>query len=207
MKVTLNMLVICVVAVSAYSQTTKTTQANPLLQGLLTQKKSVPIKPLSPSLKMNLVKSLLRNRPSPQKLESASLAPSVTLSVANPVSNGSFLKFSLPFFVSPSANIAEFKASNSQPNAGVMIFFKAPVEGTYALDFATTGVDGGSLSSIIWNCSAAFGSTQAFTLNQTEGHTIFLAESPAGLNVFQLNGDKANWDFQSVEISQFKMGN
>ena len=181
------------------------------LRKLATTKKIVIVKPLARDAKLARIKPFFNNAADVKKLDSSTILDKVTLSVAAPVNNGSFLKFNLAAQISPRENDAFFEPLQNQEGAnGVLVGFKVAEAGAYVFDFSTHIYDvGPGDSPVVFHFGNLFGiDRQDINISKNDGHTIFLAQNvAAGMTYFFLTGDKASWDFYSVNISQLKLSN
>jgi hypothetical protein len=210
MRSIIAVVVLSLAAVAGNAQVTRTPVTNSELQKMAATKKVVVVEPLQQEEKLNRVRELMKGRIRPLALKNLTLAPTYTMSVGNPVKDANdFLKFVLPWQVSPLENLASFQDVSKVGQSGVFIFFNAPSDGFYVLDFVTDLYTAFPSSPVTLNLTGYMDNesqNQTLTKNGVQ-HIIFVSKQvKTGLNWYFLSGVKTDWIFHSVDISQFVVG-
>ena len=208
MRSTFTSILLLIAVVTASAQITRKTSISPDLKKLAAPGKVTAVKPLTRDAKLLRVKSLIGGQVTAKALSSSTLNQPVTLSVGSPVNGSGSLKFNLAGQVSPKENAAFFQKSQGNSESGVLVAFNAPSAGTYIFDFSTTTYEASSGSPVAFHFKGIFNLTdQQVSVAKDDGHLIFLTKDmTAGWNYMFLTGEKASWEFYSVDITQFKIG-
>jgi hypothetical protein len=208
MKSTIALALLCLAAVSGNAQVKKPPVSNIELQRMGTAKKIVVVAPLQPEVKLNRVRSLLKGKVKPLTLNVSTLADPLVLSVASPVKDANnYLKLVLARQVSAIENLAAFEDEYPVGSPGVLVLFNAPADGYYVFDLTTTLPIAFPSSPVTLKFTGLTnGDNQQQTFSKDEGHVIFISEGfKAGPNLVFIGGDRAYWNFYSIDISQFKV--